>query len=87
MRYASSKSVSTAQTQPAATGDVVKASPLTAAKVQTPYVKSSPAGARAPAAQYSPELLKHVGTELKITLMLSGAIILLIIILYFVLPR
>jgi hypothetical protein len=85
MRYTASKQNRMFQTQsPAASSaSAAVAGPATAAKVQTPYPKSSPAGKTA-AAQYTPELLKHVGTELKITLILSASILLIIIILAFI---
>jgi hypothetical protein len=85
MRYASSKQNKTGQTQPAATAPAAGVGPSAAVKAQTPSVKSSPAAAKTAPAQYTPELLKHVGTELKITLALSASILVVIIILSLVL--
>jgi hypothetical protein len=84
MRIAN-KGVNTAQVQPAADDSTVKASPVPTAKVQTPYIKTSQSGSKAAAAQYTPELLEHVGSELRMTLLLSGVILVAIIVLYFVL--
>jgi hypothetical protein len=82
MRYAASKQNKTAQPQEAVTAATATAAPAAVtAKPQTAPVKS---GGKAPVAQYTPELLKHVGAELKITAMLSAAIIIVIIILAFV---
>jgi hypothetical protein len=47
-------------------------------------VKST-SGGKAAVAQYTPALLKHVGTELKISVALSAGILIVIIILAFVL--
>ena len=85
LRYASSKQNVTAQ-KPAATSTVpvTAASAANASKPQTSPVRSSPAASKA-AAQYTPELLKHVGTELKISIALSAFILIVIIVLAFVL--
>jgi hypothetical protein len=87
MRYASSKQnkplppqVAAATTPAAATGTGA----AVAGKAQTSSVKSSPA-AKAAAAQYTPDLLKHVGTELKISVALSASILVVIVILAFIL--
>jgi hypothetical protein len=88
MRYASSKQNKTLPPQVAATA----ATPATATgtgiaaagKPQTSSVKSSP-GAKTASAQYTPDLLKHVGTELKISVALSAGILIVIVILAFVL--
>jgi hypothetical protein len=85
MRYASSKQNKTAQPQTAVTAATTPAAPTAAAaKPQTSAVKPA-SGGKAPVAQYTPELLKHVGAELKITAMLSAGIVIVIIILAFVL--
>ena len=87
LQYASSKQNITAQ-KPTATSavPVTAASAAIASKPQTSPVKSSsPAAAKAAAAQYTPELLKHVGTELKISIALSAFILIVIIVLAFVL--
>jgi hypothetical protein len=85
MRYAADKQNKAVQTQPAAAPALVAGvAPVTTAKVQTPFVKSTTVGKKA-ADQYTPELLKHVGTELKITLALSASILVIIIILSLVL--
>jgi hypothetical protein len=83
MRYASSKQSKTGQPQAAATAAATTTTgTVVAAKPQTAPVKS---GGKAAAAQYTPELLKHVGTELKISVALSAGILIVIIILAFVL--
>ncbi len=83
MRYASSKQNKTAQPEAAVTAATTPiAGTATAVKPQTSAVK--PASGKAPVAQYTPELLKHVGAELKITAALSAGIIIVIIILAFV---
>ncbi|MGP8080377.1 MAG: hypothetical protein ACLPVI_07710 [Dehalococcoidales bacterium] len=88
MRYASSKQNKTLPPQVAATTTTPAAATGTgtavAGKPQTSSVKSSPA-AKAAAAQYTPDLLKHVGTELKISVALSASILVVIIILAFIL--
>ena len=82
MRYAANKQNKTAQPQEAVTAATTPAATTAvAAKPQTAAVKS---GGKAPVAQYTPELLKHVGAELKITAALSAGIIIVIIILAFV---
>jgi hypothetical protein len=88
-RYATKKQSGTVQA-PAATKstNVIQASgagPVIASKPQTSSVKASGPAAKAAVAQYTPELLKHVGTELKITLALSGFIVVVIIALAFIL--
>ena len=85
MRYASSKQNKTAQPQAAVTAATTPAAgTATAAKPQTSAVKPA-SGGKAAVAQYTPELLKHVGAELKISVILSAAIIIVIIVLAFVL--
>ena len=85
MRYASSKQSKTVQPQIAATAaTTTTAGTVVAAKPQTAPVKST-SGSKAAVAQYTPELLKHVGTELKISVALSAGILIVIIILAFVL--
>jgi uncharacterized protein with beta-barrel porin domain len=85
MRYASSKQNKTAQPQATVTAATTHAAgTAVAAKPQTAPVKTT-SGAKASVAQYTPELLKHVGSELKITAALSAGIIIVIIILAFVL--
>jgi hypothetical protein len=54
-------------------------------KPQTPAVKVSGAASKAAAAQYTPDMLKHVGTELKISVALSAFILVVIIVLAFIL--
>jgi hypothetical protein len=54
-------------------------------KPQTPSGKASGSNVKTVATGYTPELLKHVGTELKITLALSGFIVAVIIALAFIL--
>jgi hypothetical protein len=86
MRYASSKQSITAQ-KPAVTkaASVTAASTSIASKPQTSPVKSSPAASKTAVAQYTPDLLKHVGTELKISIALSASILVVIIGLSFIL--
>ena len=85
MRYASSKQNKTAQPQAAVTAATTPAAATAvAAKPQASAVKTA-SGGKASFAQYTPELLKHVGAELKITAALSAGIIIVIIILSFVL--
>jgi hypothetical protein len=88
MRYASSKQNKTAQPQAAVTAATTPAAATAAtaavAKPQTSAVKPA-SGGKTAVAQYTPELLKHVGAELKISVMLSAAIIIVIVILAFVL--
>ena len=84
MRYASSKQHQTAQIKPTAAVPAAGAGTAAAIKPQTSTVKTSPGAAKTTVAQYTPELLKHVGTELKITLALSAFIIIVIIILSFI---
>jgi hypothetical protein len=81
MRYASSKQSKTVQPQEAVTATTT-AGTAVSAKPQTAPVKS---GGKAAAAQYTPALLKHVGTELKMSVALSAGILIVIIILAFVL--
>ena len=81
MRYASNKQGKTVQPQEAVTATTT-AGTAVAAKPQTAPVKS---GGKTAAAQYTPELLKHVGTELKMSVALSAGILIVIIILAFVL--
>jgi hypothetical protein len=85
MRYASSKQNKTAQPQEAVTAATTPAAvTAVAAKPQPSPVKTT-SGGKAAIAQYTPELLKHVGAELKITAALSAGIIIVIVILAFVL--
>jgi len=81
MRYASSKQNKPLPPQAAATAAGTAA---IAAKPQTTAAKSA-AGGKTAAAQYTPDLLKHVGTELKISVALSAGILIVIIILAFIL--
>ena len=88
-RYATKKQSGAVQT-PAATKSTTAAPTSVAGTVltgkpPTPSVKAATPGSKAAAAQYTPDLLKHVGTELKITLALSGFILVVIIALAFVL--
>ena len=86
LRYATNKQMKTAQIPSAATtAPVSKAGTVVASKPQTPSVKVSGAASKAAAAQYSPDLLKHVGTELKISVALSAFILVVIIVLAFIL--
>jgi hypothetical protein len=86
MRYASSKQNKTEQPQvaKATTAPAATTGTVTAAKPQNAAGKSS-AGGKTAAAQYTPDLLKHVGTELKISVALSASILIVIVILAFVL--
>ena len=84
LRYSASKQNKTVQSQAAATTSPTVAGAAFASKPQSPTIKSSPAASKA-AAQYTPELLKHVGTELKISVALSAFIIVVIIVLAFIL--
>ena len=85
MRYASNKQGKTVQPQGDATAAATTtAGTVVAAKPQTSPVKST-SGGKAAFAQYTPALLKHVCTELKISVALSAGILIVIIILAFVL--
>ena len=86
MRYASSKQNVNVQ-KPAITNTapVTAASTAIAGKPATAPVKSSsPAASKGALAQYTPDLLKHVGTELKISVALSASILIVIIVLSFI---
>ena len=85
LRYSASKQNVTIQ-KPAVTGTAAAttASAPIAGTAKTAPVKSSPATAKTPIAQYTPELLKHVGTELKISIALSAAILVVIVALAFI---
>ncbi len=85
MRYASSKQNKPLPPQAAATTTAAAAGvTAAAAKPQTTAAKTA-AGGKTAVAQYTPDLLKHVGTELKISVALSAGILIVIIILAFVL--
>jgi hypothetical protein len=89
LRYSSSNQSKGVQT-PAANAAATTAPPpiagtTTASKPQSTSVKPPPSASKAAGAQYTPDLLKHVGTELKISVALSAFILIVIIILYFVL--
>ena len=85
MRYASSKQNKPLPPQAAATTTAASAG-VTAAAAKPQNTAAKPAAGSKPAvAQYTPELLKHVGTELKISVALSAGILIVIIILAFVL--
>jgi len=85
MRYASSKQNKPLSPQAAATTPAAAAGTAAiAAKPQTTAAKSA-AGGKTATAQYTPDLLKHVGTELKISVALSAGILIVIIILAFIL--
>jgi hypothetical protein len=89
LRYATNKQSGTVQA-PAATKSTNAiqasgASPVVASKPQTPSVKVSGTASKTAAAQYTPDLLKHVGTELKISVALSAFILVVIIGLAFIL--
>ena len=88
-RYATKKQ-SMAGQAPAATRSVTatpvsKTGVVVTGKPTTPSVKAAAPGSKAAAAQYTPDLLKHVGTELKISVALSGFILVVIIALAFIL--
>ena len=86
LRYATNKQVKTVQTPSAATAEPVsKAGTVVASKPQTPSGKVSGTASKAATAQYTPDLLKHVGTELKISVALSAFILVVIIVLAFIL--
>jgi hypothetical protein len=86
LRYATNRQVQTVQTPPAATAaPVSKAGNVVASKPQTPSGKVSGTASKANAVQYTPDLLKHVGTELKISVALSAFILIVIIVLAFIL--
>jgi len=86
LRYATNKQMKTAQTPSAATAaPVSKDGTVVASKPQTPAGKVSGTASKGAPAQYTPDLLKHVGTELKISVALSAFILVVIIVLAFVL--
>ena len=86
LRYATNRQMQTGQTPSAATAvPVSKTSTVVASKPQTSSVKAGAPGSKAAAAQYTPDLLKHVGTELKISVALSAFILVVIIVLAFIL--
>jgi len=74
LRYATNKQTVTAQAPAAAV----------ASKPQVSSVKS-PVAAKTVTVGYTPELLKHVGAELKMSIILSACILVVIIILAFIL--
>ncbi len=85
LRYSTNKQNKTVQSQaPITTTPRTVASAPIAGKPQSPSLKSTPAASKAAAAQYTPDLLKHVGTELKISVALSASIIIVIIVLAFI---
>ena len=85
-RYATKKQSGAVQAPAATTATPApKAGTVVTSKTQTPPVKTSGPGSKAAAAQYTPDLLKHVGTELKISVALSGFILVVIIALAFIL--
>jgi hypothetical protein len=84
-RYATKKQSGAVQA-PAATSatPAPRAGTVVTSKPPTPPVKAS-GSAKAAIAQYTPELLKHVGAELKMSVALSGFILVVIIVLAFIL--
>jgi len=85
LRYATNKQVKTVQTPSAATAEPVSKAGAVASKPQTPSGKVSGTASKAATAQYTPDLLKHVGTELNISVALSAFILVVIIVLAFIL--
>ena len=88
-RYATKKQSGAVQA-PAATRSATATSasgagPAVASKPQTSSMKVAAPGSKTAAAQYTPDLLKHVGTELKMSVALSGFILVVIIVLAFIL--
>jgi hypothetical protein len=77
LRYATKKQTVTAQ-DPA---PVVAGAAVPAPKTAT-TASRNPVAAKA--AAYTPELLAHVGSELKMTLALSASLLVIIVILYFI---
>ena len=83
LRYATSKQSNVGQTRSAAQPTIADTQILS--KPAPTSVKSPPSASKAAAAQYSPDLLKHVGTELKISVALSVFILVVIVGLFFIL--
>lgn len=86
-RYATKKQSMAGQAPAASSATTATPAPragtVFASKPPTTSVKAAAPGSKATAAQYTPDLLKHVGAELKITLALSGFIVVVIIALAF----
>ena len=86
LRYATKKQSGAVQASAAKTATPAPgAGTVVTSKSPTPPVKTSGLAAKAAAAQYTPDLLKHVGAELKMSVALSGFILVVIIVLAFVL--
>jgi hypothetical protein len=83
MRYASGNQNKIAQPQVKTTAQATVAGAAVAAKPQSVPVKSSPAG-KTMAAQLNPDQFKHVGSELRVVGILSAAIIVVIVALFFI---